>query len=277
MTKQKTSNDTPQLQSTSTTSPPSPRWSYISAVTLGLLSSSCCLIQLALNLMSVGCAGFSVLTPYRPLFLAFSSLLVLVTIYKYRWSSRTALTLALVLTLTTTPEIVAVYNQSSTGSLHRLPDTFLLAASSSLRLPTFLENVQWSIPAFLAGPSGMMTHDEPIAAAPEPVQPSSQDRGVGSGGLGSSGTDGMFMKYVVQIDGMACEACASRLRQHFSRQEGIERANVFFDEKKLVLWTQAGSGSMMLSERVIQDLVGQVDIKYTARLEDIFSFSSITP
>ncbi|KAH7049090.1 hypothetical protein BKA57DRAFT_463020 [Linnemannia elongata] len=278
MTKQKTSNDTPQVPSPSTTSLPSPRWSYISAITLGLLSSSCCIIQLALNLLSVGCAGFSVLTPYRPLFLTFSSLLVLVTIYKYRWSSRSALTLALVLTLTTTPEMVAVYNQSSTGSLQRLPDTFLLGAPSSvLRLPTFLENVQWSIPALLKAPSGVVTHDEPIAAASVPIQPSSQDQAVGSSGLGSPGVGGMFIKYVIQIDGMACEACASRLRQHFSRQEGIERANVFFDEKKLVLWTQAGSGSMMLSDRVIKDMVGQVDAKYTAKLEDIFSFPSIAP
>lgn len=185
------------------------------------------------------------------------------------------MTLALVLALTTTPEMVAVYNQSSTGSLQRLPDTLLAAPSSILRLPTFLENVQWSIPAFLTAPSGVMKHDEPIAV--EPVQSSSQDQAIGTGGLGSSGSGGMFMKYVVQIDGMACEACASRLRQHFSRQEGIERANVFFDEKKLVLWTQAGSGSMMLSERVIQDMVGQIDAKYSAKLEDIFSFSSITP
>lgn len=36
----------------------------------GLLSSSCCLIQLFLNLFPVGCAGFSVLDRHRPLFLA---------------------------------------------------------------------------------------------------------------------------------------------------------------------------------------------------------------
>ncbi|KAF8928545.1 hypothetical protein BGZ47_001539 [Haplosporangium gracile] len=276
MTKQETLHDPPQLASTSTTSPPS-HWSYISAVTLGLLSSSCCLIQLALNLMSVGCAGFSVLTTYRPLFLVFSSFLVLVTFYKYRWSSKTALTLALVLTLTTTPEMLAVYNQSSTGSLKRLPNTFLLATPSSiLRLPTFLENVKWGVPTYLAALRDMKS-DEPIAAAPVSVQPSSQDQAVGSSAVGSSGSGGMFIKYVVRIDGMACEACASRLRQHFSRQDGIERANVFFNEKKLVLWTQAGSISMMLSEQVIQDMVGLVDVKYTARLEDIFSFSSITP
>ena len=39
----------------------------------GLLSSSCCLLQLLLNLMSVGCAGFNtVLGPLRPFFLALS-------------------------------------------------------------------------------------------------------------------------------------------------------------------------------------------------------------
>lgn len=122
-----------------------------------------------------------------------------------------------------------------------------------------------------------MKRGEPIAVAPEFVQPSSEEQPVGSSGLGYPDSGGMYMKYVVQIDGMACEACASRLRQHFSRQEGIKRVNVFFDEKKLVLWTQAGSGSMMLSEGVIQDMVGQVDGKYSAKLEDIFSFSSITP
>jgi len=38
---------------------------------LSLLSSSCCVIQLALNMLSVGCAGFnSILGPARPIFLA---------------------------------------------------------------------------------------------------------------------------------------------------------------------------------------------------------------
>ena len=31
----------------------------------GLLCSSCCLVQLGLNSLSIGCAGFSTLTPYR--------------------------------------------------------------------------------------------------------------------------------------------------------------------------------------------------------------------
>lgn len=42
----------------------------------GLLSSSCCTVQLVLNSLSLGCAGFAVLDKFRPVFLAltFSSL-----------------------------------------------------------------------------------------------------------------------------------------------------------------------------------------------------------
>ncbi|KAF9901678.1 hypothetical protein EC991_005810 [Linnemannia zychae] len=164
--------------------------------------------------------------------------------------------------------MVAIYNQSSGGSLQRLPDSFM-ATPSILRLPAFIENAQWAVPAFLSSTVGSK-HDKPIAVVPQ----SSQDQFVDSRGSRST-SGGMFIKYVVHIDGMACEACASRLRQHFSRQQGIERVNVFFDEKKLVLWIEAGSGSMMLLEPVIQDMVAQVDSKYTARLEGTFSFASI--
>lgn len=47
-------------------------WSFV----LGLLSSSCCALQLVLNLFSVGCAGFNtVLGPLRPYTLAFTVML----------------------------------------------------------------------------------------------------------------------------------------------------------------------------------------------------------
>eukprot|EP01117_Protostelium_nocturnum_P018302 TRINITY_DN7627_c0_g1_i3.p1 TRINITY_DN7627_c0_g1~~TRINITY_DN7627_c0_g1_i3.p1 ORF type:complete len:165 (+),score=44.54 TRINITY_DN7627_c0_g1_i3:199-693(+) len=46
--------------------------SYALATIGGLLSSSCCLVQLGLNYLSVGCAGFSVLDPLREYFIALS-------------------------------------------------------------------------------------------------------------------------------------------------------------------------------------------------------------
>jgi hypothetical protein len=42
----------------------------LGALTGGLLSSSCCVIQLVLNYTSIGCAGFSALTPYKHVFRA---------------------------------------------------------------------------------------------------------------------------------------------------------------------------------------------------------------
>ncbi|ORY95245.1 hypothetical protein BCR43DRAFT_492678 [Syncephalastrum racemosum] len=42
-------------------------WS-IATIGMALLASSCCVIQLVLNMLSISCAGFAVLTPYRPWF-----------------------------------------------------------------------------------------------------------------------------------------------------------------------------------------------------------------
>ncbi|KAF9949669.1 hypothetical protein BGZ70_001673, partial [Mortierella alpina] len=106
---------TPSPSSSSSSSPSS--WSYLSAAAVGLLSSSCCVIQLVLNIFSIGCAGFSILTPLRPVFITISAGLILYTVYQYRWSSRTAITLAMTLFLTATPEMVALHNQSSLGTL----------------------------------------------------------------------------------------------------------------------------------------------------------------
>eukprot|EP01065_Artemidia_motanka_P013720 TRINITY_DN1769_c0_g2_i1.p1 TRINITY_DN1769_c0_g2~~TRINITY_DN1769_c0_g2_i1.p1 ORF type:complete len:186 (+),score=35.21 TRINITY_DN1769_c0_g2_i1:73-630(+) len=39
-----------------------------------LLGSSCCVVQLCLNALNFGCAGFAVLDPYRPVFLTLSTL-----------------------------------------------------------------------------------------------------------------------------------------------------------------------------------------------------------
>jgi len=38
----------------------------ISQIVGGLIGSSCCAIQLILNALSIGCAGFAVLDPFRP-------------------------------------------------------------------------------------------------------------------------------------------------------------------------------------------------------------------
>eukprot|EP00884_Botryococcus_braunii_P021464 jgi/Botrbrau1/8000/Bobra.384_2s0026.1 len=83
---------------------------YAYAVLGGLLSSQCCVIQLALNAMSVGCAGFSVLSPYRPAFLAVTTAGLLYTHRKYRNPRQTLCAAIVALALSASPEVVRAYN-----------------------------------------------------------------------------------------------------------------------------------------------------------------------
>ncbi|KAG0371166.1 hypothetical protein BC939DRAFT_161901 [Gamsiella multidivaricata] len=232
-------------------SKPSPAWSsYISAITVGLLSSSCCVIQLVLNAMSIGCAGFSVLTPLRPIFGTLSFLLMAYTTYKYRLSSRTALTMAIALILTLSPEVVSVYNQSAPGSLQL--------------------NGGDAVSGWALQPLVQMYYKTGLAPFPRSwyKSPTTEQEGSKNALLQMAVP---LMKYEVQIDGMACEACANRLRQYFISRPGIEHVQVFFEDKKMVMWTRSGPSVLLLSERSIQDMVTQVDKKYSARLLEIYS------
>ncbi|KAF9569548.1 hypothetical protein EC968_002555 [Mortierella alpina] len=253
-------------------------WSYLSAAAIGLLSSSCCVIQLVLNVFSIGCAGFSILTPLRPFFIAISTGLILYTVYRYRWSARTAITLVLTLFLTATPEMVALHNQSALGawswnsfsSATWLQPLHQLYYNSHLRTPVSVPNPPvWSLSKQqqqqqqqqqtqqcqdATDPQTLREHEPEIASQKKTFQ-----------------TDKPLIRYELSVDGMACEACANRLRQHFAHREGIERVSVFFADKKLVLWTRSGVGAMMLTEERIRTMVREVDDKYSVRLLDMYS------
>ncbi|KAG0334883.1 hypothetical protein BG000_007958 [Podila horticola] len=253
-TKVKTSPQPPQKSPSSSSS----RSSYLYAITVGLLSSSCCVVQLVLNAFSIGCAGFSVLTPLRPMFLAISCGLVLYTVTKYRFSARTFATLSITLGLTIMPELVAVVNQSSgpysisTSNLHLpLVHPLVLQWSRYTGLSSTYEKATAPLPV----PDGVAGDLKKTAAPP------------------SMGSTVNLIKYEVRVQGMACEACASRLRQHFLRQPGVQHANVHFSEGKLYLWTSSGQ-ELMLSEATLQAMVHEVDAKYSAQLVNIYSVAS---
>jgi copper chaperone CopZ len=79
-----------------------------------LLSSSCCVIQLILNLFSISCAGFAVLTPYRSLLGSITIGLLSYNLYNKGLKSRQAwLSLAISLVLMISPDIVKWVNQSA--------------------------------------------------------------------------------------------------------------------------------------------------------------------
>lgn len=90
---------------------------------LGLLSSSCCALQLLLNAMSMGCAGFNtVLGPWRPTLLAWTMLMqvgswIVAWDRPYQWAP-TATASVVVLSLALLPEILHYHYHVSMGSTH---------------------------------------------------------------------------------------------------------------------------------------------------------------
>ncbi|CAO3572910.1 unnamed protein product [Mortierella alpina] len=257
--------------SSSSSSPSS--WSYLSAAAVGLLSSSCCVIQLVLNMFH---RLRRVLHPHptAPSLHHHLCRPHLYTVYKYRWSSRTAITLALTLFLTSTPEMVALHNQSALKALSwNTPSSPTLFESihqlyynNPFRAPASMPNPPaWSHPNTQQPQQKQQCQD---ATDPQAIQ--KQELPLGSKDFQTN--DKPLIRYELSVDGMACEACANRLRHHFAHREGIERVSVFFTEKKLVLWTRSGvSAALMLTEERIREMVREVDDKYSVRLLDMYS------
>lgn len=81
------------------------------ALCSALLSSSCCVIQLALNLFSFSCAGFAVFTPYRPYLVALTLVLTTSSLFTTGFTKRSALNFAACMLLIVSPEIVNYINQ----------------------------------------------------------------------------------------------------------------------------------------------------------------------
>lgn len=77
-----------------------------------LLSSSCCLIQVFLNYLQYPCAGFSILTPYRTLFLSLTILSLTISIRKHGLTASSILSILII----PTPELLDYYNQSFSNS-----------------------------------------------------------------------------------------------------------------------------------------------------------------
>ena len=88
-------------------------WSVV-----GLLSSSCCALQLLLNALSMGCAGWNALGPYRPFFLSLTMYLQVGAWYAKSFlqsasvnqsTTRVGMTLWVIL-LSLSPEILVFWN-----------------------------------------------------------------------------------------------------------------------------------------------------------------------
>jgi len=88
------------------------RMSWINGLLGGLLISSCCVIQLFLNLFGIGCAGLNTfLLPYRPLFISLTVISLTYSFIRYRPSKWHFIAIvSLTLLLSFSPELLRIYN-----------------------------------------------------------------------------------------------------------------------------------------------------------------------
>lgn len=101
--------------------------SWLNGLVGGLLISSCCFVQLFLNLFGVGCAGLNtVLSPYRPLFVSLTVISLSYAFYRHRPSKVEFLSiLTLTLFLSFSPELVRFSNDYRSDSIAERNELFV--------------------------------------------------------------------------------------------------------------------------------------------------------
>lgn len=173
----------------------------LAAATLGgLLSSSCCTVQLVLNSLSLGCAGFAVLDRLRPFFLAltFSSLAYKTWRYDiklHRTPLRSLPTWLIAAALANSPAILRTVNRRR-------------------GLAALVQEPMVATAATRAKPQLALVPDAPAATVQQQPPPQSQHVGP--------------LKF--RVTGMKCEACGNGLRNALEAMGSDVRADVLFEE-----------------------------------------------
>ncbi|KAI9243364.1 hypothetical protein BDA99DRAFT_566701 [Phascolomyces articulosus] len=104
------------------------RWlNDATTIITALVSSSCCIVQLVLNIFSYSCAGFAIFTPYRSYLTTITVILLSFQFYKNGWKNpRVWTTTFLSLLLMVTPEIVSWLNVNTTKTTTMTTDAVML-------------------------------------------------------------------------------------------------------------------------------------------------------
>ncbi|KAG0222332.1 hypothetical protein BGW42_006681 [Actinomortierella wolfii] len=260
--------------------------SYLYAVLMGLLTSSCCIIQLVLNAFSIGCAGFSVLTPFRPFFVSLSIAMIVYNIFQYGRSRplQTLITVLIVATLSISPELVAHKNHggqlmpssawwssSPLTSFWNIKTSFWPTTPSS----SFGSEIKCSTNVDPSAGNSACSADDASSSLSSsildsvPHHPVSPNQEAHSASTTSKHHDlhkrPLLDVYKVRVEGMKCEACANRLQRAFQAQPGIQKCTVYFKDKHLYLWATSSEESNW-TESLIKQVIAGVDFKYRATL-----------
>lgn len=120
----------PEPASMATALPGRSSKTWLAVIAGGLLSSNCCALQLLLNFMGAGCAGFAILSPYRLYFLAASlSFFMIRTPHSYSNAIVRSSQAVIFCALVSMPEIISLYSRHaayySSASEINLPSSLL--------------------------------------------------------------------------------------------------------------------------------------------------------
>ncbi|KAK5666335.1 hypothetical protein BDV3_001786 [Batrachochytrium dendrobatidis] len=197
-----------------------------------LLSSSCCVIQLVLNYLSLGCAGFAVFTPYRSLFTSTCAVLMAITIWLAGWSWRTLITFCISITLVVSQDLVSAHNDG--------------------RLSEWINqiNSHWSSMIYsnynpLNSVVSLTHHQD--SNFDVPCQP--------------------ILTLSFQIVGLKCEGCAGLVKNSISKLAYIHDVRVSFESKMvMVSYVAADNTDSTAVSRSVLEAISKVDLTYRAWL-----------
>ncbi|CAG8772207.1 9247_t:CDS:1, partial [Dentiscutata heterogama] len=144
------------------------------------------------------------LTPYRPVFLSFTAILITTTIFQYGFrSKKTLVTILISILLSASPEIVSLYNQSNISMTKLFPNMPMSDYS----------NKQVEI-------------------------------------------------FVLQINGISCEGCANRIKNHFDAQPHVIYSKVYFKNQSATIGTFPG----IYEANDVLTWVKMIDFKYDGKV-----------
>ncbi|KAI8930360.1 hypothetical protein BC831DRAFT_440209 [Entophlyctis helioformis] len=230
-----------------------PRWRMeLLAMGASLLSSSCCVIQLVMNYLSLGCAGFAVLTPYRPHFTALAVLLLSMSVVAGGWSRRTVATAAVCGLLMVSQDVVAAHNDGRLDAVWR---------DASARIGGMAD-----MAALVSGIQRRVNPQDSDTSKSLHMQQVQQQ-------LDECRSMVQVQTFSFHVHGIKCEGCAARLKDAIARHPGVYDVQVLFADKSAVVTRRQPATAASITDdsedrfaRAIMQTIAQVDFAYTTQL-----------
>ncbi|KAH6578684.1 hypothetical protein BASA82_001194 [Batrachochytrium salamandrivorans] len=239
------------------------------ATTASLLSSSCCVIQLLLNYLSLGCAGFSVLTPYRMELTAISVSLLATTVWRAGLSWKTGLTLCISVCLMLSPDGVATYNDGRLNQWIHNVQSHTRHQMSLLHWPVLRAKPSEVMDAIINSPHAAAAAAASSTTDLDPLAvPAGQDPILASQSPVCTPTETL----IFQVSGMKCTGCAARVKQALARIDGLHNVKVFFDNKTAmvsrIVPSKESTASVLPRDtaQAVIDAIAKVDLTYRTLL-----------